>query len=101
LVAGAATVAGVAGVAETVSALGAANIVGVVVGEFEPKQLDPAIAQLGLVYAPLGLVGYGPTAPGAPVPPAFGSCVPGVLVAPGVVVPGAGLTLPGIGIVLL
>jgi hypothetical protein len=35
------------------------------------------------------------------VPFAFGSCVPGVVVDVGDVVPGAGVTLPGIGMVLL
>jgi hypothetical protein len=53
------------------------------------------------VYAPLGFVGYGPTAPGTPVPFAFGSCVPGVIVEVGDVVPGAGVMLPGIGMALL
>jgi hypothetical protein len=95
-------VPGVVGVAETAPILGVViGVAGVVDGAPEPEQLDLAIAQLGFVYAPLELVGYGPTAPGAPVPLAFGSCVPGGLVEPGVVVPGVGLTLPGIGVVLL
>jgi hypothetical protein len=69
--------------------------------ELEPEQLEPAIAQLGFVYAPLGFVGYGPTAPGTPVPFAFGNCVPGAAIDVDDVAPGVGVTLPGIGIVLL